>query len=508
MTKRRRAAACISLDWFTMALERFDRIAIAVIGDVMLDCYVHGAVDRISPEAPVPVVRARNQRELPGGAANVVTNIASLGVRVQAVGLTGADDARDGLLAALATSGLVETSGLVADGARPTTRKLRILAGGQQMIRVDYEETGAVPPAVEAALATAATSAIAACDIAILSDYGKGVLCDAVITAAIAAARAQGRRIIVDPKRRDWSIYAGASVLTPNRRELSEATGLPCDSDAEVVTAAARAHAATGADILVTRSEKGMSFIPVTGTPIHLATVARNVFDVSGAGDTVIAVLAASLAAGFEIGSAMKMANHAAGIVVGKVGTATVSRREIAEAVEPSIAPEDATDGRPLSLDQAVALRTAWARQGLSVGLANGCFDLIHPGHVSLIRQAANSCDRLIMALNADSSVKRLKGPSRPLQDEEARVEVIGAMKGVAAVILFAEDTPLAIIEALQPDVLVKGADYTEDQVVGGHIVKARGGRVVLAQLMPGHSTTRLAAGGQSAVPAQTKVPA
>jgi len=491
-----------------MALDRFDQIAIAVIGDVMLDCYVHGSVERISPEAPVPVLRASNQREVPGGAANVVTNIAAIGVRARPVGLTGADDARDSLIGALAASRLVDTSGLIADMTRPTTRKLRILAGGQQMIRVDFEDNAPVGPALAGPLSEAADAAIAGSDIVVLSDYGKGVLSDAVIAAAIASARRHGRRVIVDPKRRDWSAYAGASILTPNRRELSEATGLPCDSDAEVAFAASRAQAATGADILVTRSEKGMSFIPVEGTPIHLATVARNVFDVSGAGDTVIAVLAAGLAAGFEIAIAMKLANHAAGIVIGKVGTATVSRREIAEALDPVQPPSDATDGHAMTLEQAVALRTAWARQGLSVGLANGCFDLIHPGHVSLIRQAAASCDRLIMALNSDASVKRLKGPTRPLQNEASRAEVIGAMKGVAAVILFEEDTPLAIIEALQPDVLVKGADYTEDQVVGGHIVKARGGRVVLAQLMEGHSTTRLAAAGRETSTAPTRVSA
>ena len=264
----------------------------------------------------------------------------------------------------------------------------------------------------------------------------------------------------------------------------------------------------TGAGILVTRSEKGMSFVPQEGPPIHLATVARHVFDVSGAGDTVIAVLAAGLAAGFEMADAMKMANHAAGIVIGKVGTATVSRREIAESLAPTAPPSDATDGHPLTLEQAVALRGAWARQGLTVGLANGCFDLIHPGHVSLIRQAASSCDQLIMALNSDASVRRLKGPQRPLQNEAARCEVISAMKGVAAVILFEEDTPLRIIEALQPDILVKGADYSEEQVVGGHIVKARGGRVVLAELLPGHSTTRLAAGGPSSDTPKVKVSA
>lgn len=489
-----------------MSLERFDEISIAVIGDMMLDCYVHGTVERISPEAPVPVLRAGRQRDLPGGAANVAANVAALGVRAHAVGLTGDDEPRITLLGALRQTGLVDVSGMEADASRPTTRKLRIVAGNQQMIRIDYEQTSALPASVEKRLAETAARAVAACDAVILSDYGKGALSPGVIATVLATARANGRPVILDPKRRDWSAYAGVTVLTPNRRELAEASGMPCDSDADVEAAAKRVQAVTGAAILVTRSEKGMSYIPLDGGPIHLATVARNVFDVSGAGDTVIGTLAAALAAGFDIATAMKLANHAAGIVIGKVGTATVSRREIAEALEPVSDAADAADESPLPLDRAVALRQRWSRQGLSVGLANGCFDLIHPGHVALIRQAAASCDRLIMALNSDASVRRLKGAGRPLQDEAARTQVIGAMKGVAAVVVFDEDTPLALIEALQPDVLIKGADYTEDQVVGGDIVKARGGRVLLARLEAGHSTTRLAARGAVAARPEPEV--
>jgi D-beta-D-heptose 7-phosphate kinase/D-beta-D-heptose 1-phosphate adenosyltransferase len=280
--------------------------------------------------------------------------------------------------------------------------------------------------------------------------------------------------------------------LTPNRKELSEATGLPCETDEEAEIAAARARAVCGANILLTRSEKGMSYFSDDGPPLHLATVAQDVFDVSGAGDTVVAVLAASLAAQIPFADAMRMANHAAGIVVAKFGTASVTREELAAALSAEHTSPLVEDGRCVDREGAIALRWSWAREKLTVGFANGCFDLLHPGHVSLLRQAAACCDRLIVALNSDESVRRLKGPHRPVQNEVARAQVMGAIKGVSAVTIFSEETPLELIKALRPDVLIKGADYTEDRVVGADIVKARGGRVLLAELAPGQSTTKL----------------
>jgi D-beta-D-heptose 7-phosphate kinase/D-beta-D-heptose 1-phosphate adenosyltransferase len=310
----------------------------------------------------------------------------------------------------------------------------------------------------------------------------------------IERAAAAGKKVLVDPKRMDFAIYRGAFVLTPNRKELTDATGLPCESDEEAALAVAKAQEMCGASILLTRSEKGMSFFPVGGAPIHLATVAQDVFDVSGAGDTVVAVLAASVAADMPIRDGMRMANHAAGIVVSKLGTASVTREELAASLLAERTTSDINDGRLLDRDDLVALRRAWAKEKLTVGLANGCFDLIHPGHISLIAQAAASCDRLVIALNTDASVRRLKGPSRPIQDEQSRAAVMGAIKGVAAVVLFDEETPRELIEALQPDVLIKGADYTIDRVVGADVVQARGGRVVLAELSEGQSTSRIVA--------------
>ncbi len=465
---------------------------VAVIGDLMLDRYLQGDIDRISPEAPVPVIQRRSEWHVPGGAANVARNLASLGARVHMVGVTGADEARGLLIDALGQHGTVSDEGILVDAGRPTTQKLRIMSAHQQIARVDVEEI--VPPSdeLEGQLIAAATRAIEAADVVVLSDYGKGVLTDSVLRAAIAAAKLAGKPVLVDPKRKDWGIYRGASLITPNRRELSDVTRLACESDAEAEAAATDARRQCGADILLTRSNKGMSLFRAGQPPTHVPTIAQDVFDVSGAGDTVIAVLAAALAVGMEVLDAVKLANHAAGIVVAKLGTATITRAELAASCDAAAGHAPEVDGPLVTLSEAAVLRRTWKRQGLTVGVTNGCFDLLHPGHVSLIRQAAAACDRLIVALNSDASVARLKGPARPVQDEGARAAVIGALKGVSAVVVFAEDTPLELLRELEPDVLIKGADYAESEVVGADLVKERGGRIVLAALVPGRSTTAL----------------
>jgi D-beta-D-heptose 7-phosphate kinase/D-beta-D-heptose 1-phosphate adenosyltransferase len=473
-------------------LDRFAKCRAAVIGDLMLDSYLHGDVSRVSPEAPVLVVRATGEQSVPGGAANVAANLASLGLFVHVVGVTGIDEAHDKLIDRLAAFGRFDTGGIIPVAGRPTTKKLRVLGARQQIVRIDEEDTRPLDAAAEERLIAAAFAAIESADVIIISDYGKGALTDRVLHEVIGRAREAGKDLLVDPKRQDFSAYRGASILTPNRKELTAATRLACETDAEALEAAARVQESCAVDILLTRSEKGMSYFPLAGQPIHLPTVAQDVFDVSGAGDTVLAVLSAALAAKFSIRDAMKLANHAAGIVVGKVGTACVTPEELAGSLAAELASPAVNDGRHVSLDEAAALRWAWAKEKLTVGVANGCFDLLHPGHISLIRQAAESCDRLVVALNSDASVRRLKGPTRPVQNEGSRAAVIGALKGVSAVVLFEEDTPLELLKVLQPDMLVKGADYTEDQVVGADIVKARGGRIILADLTPGHSTTRL----------------
>lgn len=477
--------------------EGLARTRVAVIGDLMLDVYLQGEVERISPEAPVPVVRLASERAVAGGAANVAANVAHLGGRVDLVGAAGPDEGFAALSRLLDGHGAIARGGVVVDPRCRTTRKTRLLGHSQQIARIDHEDRGPLPEAVDAMVAERAADAVAGADIAILSDYGKGVVSDGLLAAVFARAAMAGKRVVVDPKRRDLSAYRGASIVTPNRTELALATGHPCESDDDARAAAAIAQDLCGADILLTRSEKGMSYFPVRGEPIHLPTVAREVFDVSGAGDTVVGTLGLCLAAGMPIADAMRAANHAAGIVVGKVGTALVSRDELLADLAAD-GGEDVEDGRLLDRDSLIALRAWWRREGLSVGITNGCFDLVHPGHASLIRQAAAGCDRLVMALNTDASVRRLKGPGRPVQPEAARAEVVGAMKGVAAVVLFDEDTPLDLITALQPDLLVKGADYTEDTVVGADVVKAAGGRVMLARLVPEQSTSRLVSRGRT----------
>jgi D-beta-D-heptose 7-phosphate kinase/D-beta-D-heptose 1-phosphate adenosyltransferase len=476
--------------------------SVAVIGDLMIDCYLDGEVRRISPEAPVPVLKAADQRTVPGGAANVVANLAALGGTVHVVGLVGADANRDALVAGMAAFGQIDASGLVVSATRRTTQKLRIVCGQQQIVRIDHEDDGALSADEESACVAAAVAAIDKAEVVVVSDYGKGVCSDGLLRAVLDHAARLGKPVLVDPKRRDLSAYRGATILTPNRKELSDATGLPCGTDEEARVAAEAAQAACGSAILLTRSEKGMSFFAPDEPPIHLATVAQEVFDVSGAGDTVVALIAAAMAAKLPVTAAIRMANHGAGVAVSKLGTAVVTREELAASLAVDADIISHRDGQLLTLDEAVALRWAWHAEKLTVGFANGCFDLLHPGHVSLIGQAADACDRLIMALNTDASVQRLKGPSRPIQEEGARAAVMGGLRGVAAVILFDEDTPLEAIRALQPDVLIKGEDYTEDKVVGASIVRERGGQVVLAKLSAGHSTSRLASRAAPASPA------
>lgn len=471
---------------------------VAVIGDLMVDHYVSGVVGRISPEAPVPVLHVSRERHVLGGAANVAANVAALGGKAELIGVVG-DDPMGRMFADLIGRVAGVNAGVHVSPSHPTITKTRYVAGQQQIVRVDRETLAPYPSDVDQALIALIARAVKDCDSLVLSDYGKGALSDAVIAAAIEAAKTAGKPVIVDPKRRTFEVYRGADYITPNRKELAEATGLPTLEDAECEAAAAVAMKQSGAAILVTRSERGMSLFRKAAAPIHLAVEAREVFDVSGAGDTVAATTSLGLATGLPIETAMRMANAAAGVVVGKLGTATCSPDELVEAMSRKTEraqrqrlEEAETHGGVTSLEDAIALRNAWKDQGLSVGFTNGCFDLIHPGHVSLLRQSAAACDRLIVAINTDASVKRLKGESRPVQDEDARARVLSGIKGVDLVIAFDEDTPLSVIEQLKPDLLVKGADYREDQVVGADVVKARGGRVLLVDLVAGQSTSNI----------------
>lgn len=460
----------------------------------MLDRYVHGSASRLSPEAPIPVLKWTRDQHVPGGAANVAANIATLGGAVALVGVIGADAGAHEFIAALERFGPKLEAACVTDASRPTTLKTRFVTNGQQLLRLDAEDTREIDCERETELLDLVLPRIEHCEAIVLSDYNKGALTATVVRTIIEHARAIGRPVIVDPKRTDWSLYEGATVITPNRAELRKATGVACDTDAEVEAAARSLSAKLGASILVTRSERGMTLVAAQGSVLHIPTHAREVFDVSGAGDTVVAVLAGCIASGMTLPQSVKIANIAAGLVVAKHGTATLSPGEL----EVALRGEEPRHSGIRSHEQALALRAMWREQGLTVGFTNGCFDILHPGHIALFEQAAAACDRLIVALNTDASVKRLKGPTRPIQDEVSRATVIGALASVDCVVLFGEDTPLQIIEALAPDVLVKGADYREEDVVGGAFVKALGGRVLLANLNQGHSTTGIVARSQA----------
>lgn len=466
-------------------VKRFNRASVLVVGDAMLDRYVYGEVSRVSPEAPVPILTVTREVAMPGGAGNVVRNLIALDAAAAFVSVVGDDQAGSDLTGLVGGQERVEPW-LLVHGGRTTTLKTRYIAQGQHLIRADREETVELPPKLADRLVRIALDAMAATSVTVLSDYRKGVLSESVCRALIEGAKAVGRRVIVDPKGRDWSRYNGADVVTPNRKELHEATGLAVDTEAGVVAAAQvlLARHEFGA-VLVTRAEDGMTL--VTSSDVrHYPAEAREVFDVSGAGDTVVAALAAALATDVPLADAARLANIAGGIVVGKVGTAVTRPADLLAALTP------ATGTLRKVVTQSAAAETAerWRLRGYKVGFTNGCFDLLHPGHVHLLEQCRALCDRLVVGINSDASVKRLKGPSRPAQTEAARAAVLASLASVDLVCLFDEDTPLELIKQIKPDLLIKGADYTRDTVVGADLVESWGGSVALAQLLPGHSTT------------------
>ncbi len=398
-------------------VEGLARARVALAGDVMLDRFVYGEVSRISPEAPIPVLRVGDEKAMPGGAGNVARNLAALGAKVDFLSVVGDDEAGAELKTALGAEAV--TSSLTVVPGRETTVKMRFVAMGQQVLRVDRETHLPLGNAPSEKFIAGLTAALDDKDVLVLSDYGKGVLTPAVLAAAITAARGKGLPVVIDPKGRDYARYAGADVVTPNRKELGEATGLPVENDEEIV-AAARAlimQHGIGA-VVVTRAQAGMSVVTSDGVT-HLKAEAREVFDVSGAGDTVVSTLAAALGSGLPLPQAAALANSAAGIVVGKVGTAVVHGDELAAKLREREL--SALEAKVAGLESARDIVEAWRARGLSVGFTNGCFDLLHPGHVTLLDKARALCDRLVVGLNSDQSVKRLKGEDRPVQPEIAR---------------------------------------------------------------------------------------
>ena len=468
-------------------VERLAQVRILCVGDLMLDRFVYGRVERISPEGPIPVMLIEHEATMLGGAGNVVRNLVALGARCTFVSVVGNDAAGRQLESLVGAEAAVEPY-LLTDPARVSTIKTRYLAAGQQLLRADRERTGPLAAPVAADLARVAADAVPGSDAVLLSDYGKGVVDGPVLAAVMARAHECARPVVVDPKGLDFARYRGAAAVTPNRAELAEATRVPVDGEAEIVAAARQVIDQCGiAAVLVTRGADGMTLVDGSGFE-HLPARAREVFDVSGAGDTVAATFTAGIAAGLGLADSARLANAAAGVVVGKVGTATVSAADLATALREGDVL--ATDAKLVSAATAAERIAAWRRRGLRVGFTNGCFDLLHPGHIALMRQARAACDRLVVGLNADASVARLKGPGRPVQPEAARALVLAALEQVDLVVVFAEDTPMRLLELFRPDVLVKGADYAVAGVVGAELVRGYGGRVLLAELEPGHSTT------------------
>ena len=478
---------------FEALSQAIPRQTVLCVGDLMLDEFVYGEVSRISPEAPAPVITVQRSETNVGGAGNVARNIAALGARCIFAGLIGDDEAGAKLKADLAREKLIEAV-LVSDSSRPTTRKVRFVSEhfSTHMLRADWEQ--AVPAAadVEQKLIDAILPQVARADIVLLSDYAKGVLTARVIRHTIDAARKLGKPVIVDPKSLNWAIYRGATLLTPNRKEFAEATRSRADTPQSIVDASEDVMRLADCEaILVTQGEHGMTLVPRQGAAVHVPAVPVKVRDVSGAGDTVAAALAVSLAAGADWDTALRVANAAASVAVGKQGTAIVSTAELRRKILPHayLAAEEKIVLEPAALDAQLA---EWRRQDLRVGFTNGCFDILHPGHVKVLTAARGACDRLVVGLNSDVSVRRLKGADRPVQDERARAEVLAALEAVDLVVIFEEDTPIDLITRIKPGVLVKGGDYTREQVVGHEVVEAAGGVVVLVDILQGFSTTAL----------------
>ena len=484
-------------------IESLSDAKVLCVGDIMFDHFIYGTAERLSPEAPVPILKIGDEDTMLGGAGNVVQNLVALGAELQFVSVVG-DDEVGKEVKRLFGDLRISNPTLIVDDSRRTSVKIRYIAETQQVLRADQETVAPLRCEIRKRVLKASHDALKECSVLVLSDYGKGVLLDGMARTLIDQASNAGVPVIVDPKSADYADYAGASIITPNRQELHEASRKPVDTEEDIVKAANDliSKHKLGA-ILATRSSDGMTIITSAGKPIHLPTEARDVFDVSGAGDTVVASIAASLAisgtfneeAGsaktiniLNLKNAAQIANTAASIVVGKVGTATASADEIIAALNRQSLSE--AEAKVLSSDALVKQVEDWRKQKLRIGFTNGCFELLHPGHLSLLHQAKDDCDRLIVGLNADVSVQKLKGKDRPVQSEAARATVLASLASVDAITIFSEDTPLALIKAIRPDVLIKGEDYELKDVVGAKEVEGYGGTVLLAKLSPGHSTT------------------
>lgn len=468
----------------------FQQHRVLVIGDVMLDQYLWGDVSRISPEAPVPVLRSVRRTHVAGGAANVAMNLVGLGPQVSLAGFIGTDETAETL------RGLLSNAGVATDALciwrRPTISKTRVMAGRQQMMRLDVEATEPPYDSEIDSLLEALSEQIARADSVILSDYAKGALPERVCRKILTDARKRGIPVLVDPKGSDFSKYRSATTICPNLQELSVATGLPASEFGALMASARKLIEPLALEYLtVTMSDRGIRVLRTDAEQdLHAAAQAREVYDVSGAGDTVIATLAAAAAAKLDLESAIQLANVAAGIVVSRVGTVPVDRANLLATLSAELTLS--TQEKVVDRDGLIARAAQWRARGESIVFTNGCFDLLHIGHITLLEDAHRMGDRLVIGLNSDASARRLKGSTRPIVGENERARILAALASTDAVVIFDEDTPLATIEALRPDVLVKGGDYTEATVVGAELVRSWGGRVAIVPTVAGFSTTNI----------------
>lgn len=455
---------------------------ILCLGDVMLDDFVYGEVTRISPEAPVPVLQQGSSQQMPGGAANTARNLAALGVKTRLISIVGDDRAGEKLRDLLTEVPNIDTH-LFVDPDGTTTQKIRLISGGQQLLRLDRDAENigdridmedvlaAVPEAAEGATAI------------LISDYAKGVVSADLIGAVLQAGFENNIPVIVDPKGNDIARYGPVDLLKPNAKELSLMVDMPTGTDDEIEVALAMAmELSTAKAILVTRAAQGLSYIERGGDVVHRSGIARDVFDVSGAGDTALAALGLALSAGASLDTAADLSLLASGLAVEKPGTAVLSQAELLATGETTT----------FDLQGISAKAEEWRASGQSIGFTNGCFDILHPGHLRVLEEAKARCGRLIVGLNSDASVARLKGPQRPINDQAARARLLAGLSAVDGVVIFEDDTPASLISALMPDLLVKGGDYTADTIIGADTVLGAGGEVYIVPLLEGFSTTAM----------------
>lgn len=472
-----------------LKLPDFSQFTALVVGDLMLDRYLWGDVERISPEAPVPIVHLSRETERVGGAANVAANLSGLGLRVQIAGFVGVDAAGESLLGLLAEFG-VDVAGVLRTTQRSTISKTRVIGGHQQMLRLDQEQTGVFSSQEQQDLIDAVVTQLKSDppSVMVLSDYDKGCLSASVCRALIHHAKAVRIPVFVDPKGLDFEKYSGATCLTPNKREAAEISGVSPRDMPRLLAALQSLRQNLNLDyIVLTRGDEGMSLLEENQVR-HFSASAKQVFDVSGAGDTVIATLAGATAASLDRETSCLLANLAAGIVVGKIGTAPIEMGDLQQALQFEDSRHQAN--KVISIAAANNVVAGYRAQGKKIVFTNGCFDLLHAGHVIYLEQARKLGDILVVGLNTDRSVRNLKGSSRPVIGEDDRARVLAALESVDVVVLFDQETPIELINALKPDILVKGSDYREDQVVGGAEVKSWGGRVALIEVVPGRSTS------------------